>query len=141
MGFSRQEYHALQGILLAQGSNLCLLCPLHWQVGSLPLVPPGKTCFYVKVKVLVLQSCLTLYDPVNCSLPGSSVHGILQTRILERVAIPSRGDLPDLGIEPGSPTLQADSLPSELPESPAFVQCLSKRRKQKSMQISKKNVA
>ena len=32
------------------------------------------------------QSCLTLYDPMDCSPPGSSVHGIFQTRILERVA-------------------------------------------------------
>ena len=38
------------------------------------------------------QSCPTLCDPVNCSLPGSSVHGILQARILQRVAISfSRG--------------------------------------------------
>ena len=45
-----------------------------------------------EVKVLVAQSCLTLWDPANCSLPGSSVHGILQARILEWVAIPfSRG--------------------------------------------------
>ena len=36
-----------------------------------------------------LQSCLTLCDPVNCSLPGSSVHRILQARILEWVAVPS----------------------------------------------------
>ena len=35
------------------------------------------------------QSCLTLCDPMNCSPPGSSVHGILQARILERVAMPS----------------------------------------------------
>ena len=34
-------------------------------------------------KVLVIQSCLTLCDPMNCSLPVSSVHGILQARILE----------------------------------------------------------
>ena len=48
------------------------------------------------------------------SLPGSSVPGILQARILERIAISSsRGDLPDPGIEPGSPALQADSLPAE----------------------------
>ena len=40
-----------------------------------------------KVKMLVAQSCLTLYDPMDCSLPGSSVHGILQARILEWVAI------------------------------------------------------
>ena len=38
------------------------------------------------------QSCPTLCDPMDCSLPGSSVHGILQTRILEGVALPfSRG--------------------------------------------------
>jgi len=40
----------------------------------------------------VAQSCLTLCNPVNCSLPGSSVHGILQARVLEWVAISfSRG--------------------------------------------------
>ena len=37
---------------------------------------------------LVVQSCLTLCDPMDYSLPGSSVHGILQARILEWVAIP-----------------------------------------------------
>ena len=40
-------------------------------------------------KVLVTQSCLTFCDSNNCSLPGSSVHGILQARILEWVAMPS----------------------------------------------------
>ena len=46
----------------------------------------------VLVCVLVAQSCPTLWDPMDCSPPGSSVHGILQTKILERVAIPfSRG--------------------------------------------------
>ena len=39
----------------------------------------------------VSQSCLTLCDPMNCSLPGSSVHGILQARILEWVAISFSG--------------------------------------------------
>ena len=39
------------------------------------------------VKVLVTQSCLTLCDPMDYSLPGSSAHGILQARILEWVAI------------------------------------------------------
>ena len=43
--------------------------------------------------------CLTLCDPVDCSLPGSSVHGILQARILPRS---SAGDLPDPGTEPAS---------------------------------------
>ena len=36
-----------------------------------------------------LQSCLTLHDPMDCSPPGSSVHGILQARILKWVAMPS----------------------------------------------------
>ena len=62
-----------------------------------------------------LLSCIQLCDPMDCSPPGSSVHGISQARKLEWVAIPSPGDLPDPGIEPGSPALQADSLPSEPP--------------------------
>ena len=62
------------------------------------------------MNVLVTQLCLALYNPVDCSLPGSSVHGISQARILEFA-----GDLSDLGIEPGSPALQADSLLSEPP--------------------------
>ena len=46
----------------------------------------------MKVKALVTQWCLTLCDPMDCSLPGFSVHGILQARILEWAAIPfSRG--------------------------------------------------
>ena len=45
----------------------------------------------VKMKLSVAQMCLTLFDPMNCSLPGSSVHGILQARILEWVAIPFSG--------------------------------------------------
>ena len=58
-----------------------------------------------------LQSCLTLCDPMNCSLSGSSVHGILQARILEWVAFPSPGDLPNPGMESASPAMQVDTLP------------------------------
>ena len=61
----------------------------------------------------LLQSCPTLCGPMDRSLPGSSVHGILQARILEWVAFPSPGDLPNPGIKPRSPALQAVSLPSE----------------------------
>jgi len=57
---------------------------------------------------------------MDCSLPDSSVHGILQVRILEWVAFPSPRDLPDPGIEPRSPALQADSLPTESPENSQF---------------------
>ena len=66
----------------------------------------------------VAQSCLTLGDPMNCSLPGSSVHEIFNARILGWVAIPFSRDIPDPGIEPGSSALQAKSLPSELQGSP-----------------------
>ena len=47
------------------------------------------------------------------SPPGSSGNGALQARILERAAVSFSRDLPDLGIEPGPPALQVDSLPSE----------------------------
>ena len=115
-----------------------------------------------------LQSCPTLCDPIDGSPTDSPVPGILQTRILEWVAIsffnvwkwkvkvkslscvwllaipwtaayqappsmgfsrqeywsvlpfPSPGDLPNPGIEPGSPALQADALPSEPPGKPKW---------------------
>ena len=69
----------------------------------------------------LFQLCPTLCDPVDSSLTGSSVHGILQARTLERVAFPSPSDLPNPGIEPESPALQADSLPAELKHSPWLV--------------------
>ena len=47
-----------------------------------------------------------------------TVHGILQARILEWVAFPSPGDLPNPGIKPASPALQADSLLTELSGKP-----------------------
>ena len=54
------------------------------------------------VKVLVTQLCLILCDSVDCSTPGSSVHGILQARIWSGLPFPSPGDFPNPGIEPGS---------------------------------------
>ena len=69
--------------------------------------------------VSVTQSCLTLFDRVDCSPPGSSVDGILQLRVLEWVSFPSPGDLPDPGMELRSPALQADSLLSEPVRKPS----------------------
>ena len=65
---------------------------------------------------------LTLCDPM-----GYTVHGILQARILEWVAVPFSRDLPNPGIEPRSPALQADSLPAEPQGKPknTAVGCLS----------------
>ena len=62
-----------------------------------------------------LQSCPILCDSVDCSLSGSSVHEILQVRILEGLLCPSPGDLPHPGVESRSPALQEDSLLSEPP--------------------------
>ena len=62
---------------------------------------------------LVTQLSLTHCDPMDWGPPGSSVHEILQARILEWVAISLSGNLPNPGIEHGSPVLQGDSLPSE----------------------------
>ena len=72
----------------------------------------------VCVCVLVAQPCPTLCDPINCSSPGSSVHGILQARILEWQPFPSSRDLLDQEIQPRSLALQADSLPPEPPKKP-----------------------
>ena len=67
----------------------------HTVADALPTEPPGKSMRghnSLKVKVLVAQWCLTFCDPMDCSPPGSSVHGSLQARILEWVAISfSRG--------------------------------------------------
>ena len=67
-------------------------------------------------KVKASQSYPSLRDPMDSIPPGSSVHGILQARMLEWVAIPSPQDLSDPRTEYGSPVLQADSLLSEPPE-------------------------
>ena len=64
------------------------------------------------------QLCLTIRNPMAGSLLGFSVHEIFQGRILEWVAISFSGDLPNPGIQPRSPALQADSLTFEEPGKP-----------------------
>ena len=112
-------------------------------------------CMKVKSESELSQSCLTLSDPMVWSLPGSSVHGIFQARVLEWGAkwrslshvrffvtpwsiqsmefsrprpeywsgypFPSPRDLPNPGIEPRSPTLQADPLPAEPQGKPIYI--------------------
>ena len=82
----------------------------------------GNACMHV---CLVAQSCLTFCYPMDCSPPGSSVHGILQAPLSmgfsrqeywNGLPFPSPGDLDDSGIKPASPVspaLQADSLPTQ----------------------------
>ena len=61
-----------------------------------------------------LQSCPTLCDPMDCSPPGPQ----FRQEYWSELPFPSPGDLPDLGIEPQSPALPADSLPAELSGKP-----------------------
>ena len=71
-----------------------------------PLRPSLSPDFHVNQTVVVvvksLSSCLTLCDPMDGSLPGSSVHRIVQARVLEWVAISFSRDLPDPGVEPAT---------------------------------------
>ena len=63
----------------------------------------------------VAQLCLSLCDPMYCSMPDSSVHGFSRQEYWNGLPFPSPGDIPGAGTEPASPTLQTDSLSSELP--------------------------
>ena len=86
MGFSRQEYWGglpcpPPGNLPNPGIEASSLCLLHWQADSLPLAPPK---WRSEVKSL---SRVRLCDPMDCSRPGSSVHGCFQAWLLEWVAI------------------------------------------------------
>ena len=74
----------------------------------------GMNCL-IQLQLLCMyaQSCPTFCNPMDCSMPGSSVRGIVQARILEWVTISISRDLPDPGIEPvspASPALQENSL-------------------------------
>ena len=64
------------------------------------------------------QSCLTLCDPMDCSPPGSSVHGFSQARILEWVAIPLSRGSSDPGMELTSPALAGGFFTTAPPGNP-----------------------
>ena len=81
---------------MAKSSPLSLLVKLQESLHRGSSTPAGFYCLCVKS----LQSCLPLCNPMDCSLPGSSVHG-LQAKILEWIAMPP-GNLPNPGIEPTS---------------------------------------
>ena len=86
-------------LLLSCFSRVRLCATPRWQPTRLPRPwdSPGKNtgvgchfllhCMKVKSESEVTQSCLTLNDPMDCSLPGSSIHGIFQARVLEWGAI------------------------------------------------------
>ena len=71
--------------------------------------------YWIILYVLFTQLCPTVYNPMDCSRSGSSVHGILQVRIWSGLPFLSPGYLPNPGIKSGSAELQTDSLPSKPP--------------------------
>ena len=75
----------------------------------------GGLSYGAVVLCLVAHSCLTLCDPMDYSLPGSTVCGIFQARTLKWVPCASPVDLPNSGTEPMSPILWANSLPTKPP--------------------------
>ena len=82
--------HSMLPVTLSVPNGPADICPTLrvCDLGQEASSPSASVSSTVKeVKVLVVQSCLTLCEPVDCSPPGSSVHGILQARILEWVAI------------------------------------------------------
>ena len=72
----------------------------HWRNGCPEMMD-------IVVVVQLLSHVWLFCNPTDCSLPGSSVHGISQARIMVWADIPSPGDLPDSGIEPKSPASAA----------------------------------
>ena len=83
----------LNGMLMA-----CVEAATDWQHFLAVLGDHGTR---LQLAVLISQSCLTLCDPKDCSLQGSSVHGILEARILDCIALPfSRGSF-----QPTNPSL------------------------------------
>ena len=93
------------------------------QMDSLPSDPPRKPSIYTYEYMYYIYICLLLLSHFSylwlfvtlwtCIPPGSSVHGILQARILVWVAMPSSRGPSNPGIKPRSPALQVDSLPAE----------------------------
>ena len=112
MEFSRKKKRSrlpylLQGVFLTQESSPHLLHLLHWQADSLPLSHLCCCC---------AQSCLTLCDPIDCSLPDSFVHEFSRQEYWSGLPFPSSADLPNSGIKPAS-------LPSPVLGGRYFLHC------------------
>ena len=116
MEFSRQEHWS--GLpfpsprhLPNPGIKPVSLCFLHWQADSLPLVAPEK------VKVKSLSHVQLFVTPWTVAHQASPSMGFSRQECWSGLPFPSPGDLPYPGIEPRSPALKADALPSEPPGS------------------------
>ena len=94
------------------------LCDFPFQLDALKV---HMIITFTLVMCVLSWSVVSDCDPMDCSLPGSSVHGDYpgkNTRVGCHTLHAPPGDLPNPGIEPRSPTLQADSLLSEPPGKP-----------------------
>ena len=128
-------YNVLLGAMLYSRSfiwsteSLCLLIrnsphppPLKtWQ----STIPQAKCCVCVCVYA---QLHLTLCNPMNCSLPGSSIHGISRQKYWSGLPFPTPGDLSDPGFKTkssASPTLAGRFFNTEPPEKPSVFYTLS----------------
>ena len=89
-----------------------------WTKFRVLILPQRKSLNALFCCCLRTQSCSTLFDPMDCSRPGSSVTGISQTRILGWVAISSPRDLPNPGTEPASPALAGEFFTTKPPGKP-----------------------
>ena len=119
-------------------SKVCPFLPSRTVTSPMLLVPFGVPGCWLLIYSYPLaewglleagENCCSLSEseshslcPTPCDPMDYTVHRILQARILEWVTYPFSGDLPDPGIKPGSPALQADSLPAELPGLPSHSQ-------------------
>ena len=91
--------HVFKGALIYPGCQSCLYFIYSW----FPL-------FTVHARSAT-KSCPSVCDPMDYSLPGSSVHGFPRQEYYRGLPLPSPGDVPNPGIKPAFPAWQADSLP------------------------------
>ena len=105
----------LQGFFQTQGSNLNILSLLHWQVVSLPLVPPGKPLYLTTRHFSRVRLCATVWS-VACQVP--LFMRFSRQEYWSGLPFPSPGDLPDPGIELMSPILAGGFFTTEPPGKP-----------------------
>ena len=114
------RHHRLEGKNTGEGSHSLLQGIFPTQGSNPDLLHCRQILYHLSHRESeseseVAQSCPALCNPVDCSPPGSSIHGIFQARVLEWVAISFSGGFSWPRDWTGSPVLQADTLPSEPP--------------------------
>ena len=110
------------GLFILQGPGISIisLCLLHFSWAPSSVFPFGNlhhhSCFCC---CLATKLCPTLCDPMDCSLPGSSVHGFSRKGYWSGLPFPSPGDFPDPGVKLLSPALAGGFFTTELPGKPS----------------------